>query len=316
MAYPYPITEPYSIGTLNVGDGHDIHWEIAGNRDGKPVVLLHGGPGSGSSPHTRRMFDPDKYMIVQFDQRSCGRSTPNASEPVIDLSTNTTQHLIADIERLRTTVGVDRWLVWGGSWGTTLGLAYAEAHPGSVTEALLGSVVTTSRPEVEWVTRTMGRLFPERWKTFHEFLPPDSRDGNLALEYNRILMDPNPRVHAPAAIAWCDWEDTHVSIANGYEPYFRNQEPGFRLSFARLVTHYWGNAAFLEDDQLLRDAEKLVGIPTFLAHGRQDVSAPADIPVELAGLIPDSELFIAEAEGHLGPTLYRWMASIADRLVK
>lgn len=262
------------------------------------------------------MFNPDKYMIVQFDQRNCGRSTPNAGVPRVDLSANTTQHLIADIERLRMNLEVDRWLVWGGSWGTTLGLAYAQTHPGSVSELLLGSVTTTTPSEVHWLTRTMGRIFPERWQEFRDFLPSDSRDGDLASAYNRVLMDPNPRVHAPAAMAWCDWEDTHVSIANGYEPYLRNQPPQFRLCFARLVTHYWGNAGFLEDGQLLRDGEKLAGIPTFLAHGRRDISSPVDIPVAVAESIPGAELFIAEAEGHGGPILANWQASIADRLAQ
>jgi proline iminopeptidase len=314
MAYPYPMTEPYSSGRLDVGGEHEIHWKVAGNPGGKPAVLLHGGPGSGSSSSHRGMFDPDKYMIVQFDQRNCGRSTPNAGAPQVDLSTNTTQHLIADMEELRTALDIDRWLVWGGSWGTTLGLAYAQAHPGSVTELLLGSVVTTSRAEVDWVTRAMGRIFPERWQEFHGFLPTDSRGGELASAYNRILMDPDPEVHEPAAMAWCDWEDTHVSIASGYEPFLRNQDPEFRLCFARLVTHYWGNAGFLEDGQLLRDAEKLAGIPTFLAHGRRDISAPGDIPVALAKSIPGAELFIAETEGHGGPTLSYWVATVADRL--
>jgi proline iminopeptidase len=262
------------------------------------------------------MFNPDKYMIVQFDQRNCGQSTPNAGELRIDLSTNTTQHLIADTEQLRTALDVDRWLVWGGSWGTTLALAYAQTHPDSVTQLLLGSVVTTTRAEVEWVTRTMGRIFPEQWQDFHDFLPPDSRDGELASSYNRILMDPDPGVHGPAAMAWCDWEDTHVSIASGYEPFLRNQDPSFRLCFSRLVTHYWANAAFLEDGQLLRDTGQLAGIPTFLAHGRRDISAPANVPVTLATLIPDAELFIAETEGHGGPDQYRWMTDIADRLAE
>jgi proline iminopeptidase len=316
MVYPYPITHPHSTGKLKVVGGQEVHWEVAGNPDGKPAVMLHGGPGSGSSSRHRGMFNPDKYMIVQFDQRGCGRSAPNAGEPHVDLSTNTTQHLIEDIEQLRTSLDIDRWLVWGGSWGTTLGLAYAQTHADSVTELLLGSVVTTTRAEVDWVTRTMGRLFPERWQDFHDFLPPELRDGDLASAYNRILMDPDPRVHEPAAMAWCDWEDTHVSIAKGYEPFLRNQVPKFRLCFARLVTHYWGNAGFLKDGQLLRDAENLVGIPTFLAHGRQDISSPADIPVALAASIPDAELFIAETEGHGGPALFRWMTTIADRLAE
>jgi proline iminopeptidase len=316
MAYPYPITEPYSSGKLDVADGHMVHWEVAGNPEGKPAVLLHGGPGSGSTPGHRRMFNPDKYMIVQFDQRNCGQSTPNAGEPRVDLSTNTIQHLIADIEQLRTTLGVDRWLVWGGSWGTTLGLAYAQTHPGSVTELLLGSVVTTTRAEVEWVTRTIGRIFPERWQDFHDFLPPDSRDGELAPAYNRILMDPDPGVHEPAAMAWCDWEDTHVSIPSGYEAFLRNQEPRFRLCFSRLVTHYWANAGFLEYGQLFRDTGKLAGIPTFLAHGRRDISSPANVPVTLATSIPNAELFIAETEGHGGRDQYRWMTDIADSLAE
>lgn len=314
MVYPHPITDPYSSGRMKAGDGHEIHREVAGNPDGKPAVMLHGGPGSGSSPRHRVMFNPDRYMIVQFDQRNCGRSTPNAGERWVDLSTNTTQHLIDDIEQLRETLDVEQWLVWGGSWGTTLGLAYAQTHPGAVSELLLRSVATTTSSEVDWLTRTMGRIFPERWQEFRDFLPPDSRDGDLASAYNRILMDPDLNVHGPAAMAWCDWEDTHVSIANGYEPYLRNQEPRFRLCFARLVTHYWGNAGFLAEGQLLRNAEKLAGIPTFLAHGRQDISSPVDIPVALAGSIPDAELYIAEGEGHGGPKLSNWLASIADRL--
>ena len=180
----------------------------------------------------------------------------------------------------------------------------------------MSSVVTTTAAEVDWITRTMGRIFPERWHDFRDFLPPDSRDGELASAYNRILMDSDPTIHEPAAMAWCDWEDTHVSIADGYRPYLRNEDPKFRLCFARLVTHYWGNAGFLEDRQLLRDTEKLTGIPTFLAHGRKDVSAPADIPVALAASIPDAELFITETEGHGGPILSRWMTTVADRLAE
>ena len=299
---------------MQVGHGHEIYWEISGKPDGKPAVILHGGPGTGSSPRHRRMFDPDKYMIVQFDQRSCGRSLPSASDRQIDLSANTTQHLIADIEQLRHTLGVDEWLVWGGSWGTTLGLAYTEAHPDSVSELLLGSVVTTTHDEVEWVTRTMGRVFPERWEAFVSVLPPESRDGNLAAAYNELLIDPDPAVHQPAALAWCDWEDTHVSIVNGYEPFFVNQDPTFQLCFARLVTHYWSNAAFLDDNQILRDAGKLAGKPVFMAHGRRDISSPAGIPVALATSIPDAVLFIAEDEGHGGPSQSTWLSAVADSL--
>jgi proline iminopeptidase len=310
----HAITDPIDEGMLDVGDGHSIHWEVAGDPDGKPAVLLHGGPGSGSSPRTRQMFDPSRYLIVQFDQRGCGRSTPSASQPEVDLSANTTPALVADIERLREHLGIDRWLVWGGSWGTTLGLAYAEAYPGSVTELVLASIVTTSADEVLWLTRAMGRVFPERWRAFVEALPPHQRDGNLALAYNRRLMDPDPLVHEPAALAWCEWEDAHVSIAMGSGPGLRDEDPAFRLTFARLVTHYWGNAGFLEDGQLMRDAERIAHIPTFMTHGRRDISGPVDVPYALAQALPGAELFISETDGHGGPHMTDWMTSVLDRL--
>ena len=278
--------------------------------------MLHGGPGSGSFAHYRSMFDPRRYLIVQLDQRNCGRSTPYAGNTTVDLATNTTQHLVADIEQLRTSLDIERWLVWGGSWGTTLGLAYAQTHPGSVTELLLGSVVTTTRSEVEWVTRTMGRVFPEKWKAFRDHLPSDLREGELAAAYHRLLMDPDPNIHLSAAKAWCEWEDTHVSLVDGYEAVLSRQSPEFQLCFARLVTHYWSNAAFLEDGRLLEDARMLEGIPAYLAHGRKDISSPADVAVALARAIPDAELFIAEDEGHGGPEQSGWMAGIADQLVR
>lgn len=312
--FRHPIAERIAEGMLDVGDGHTIHWETSGNPDGKPVVLLHGGPGSGSSPRHRQLFDPARYYIVQFDQRNCGRSTPSAGAAQVDLATNTTAHLVADMEQLRVSLGVDRWLVWGGSWGTTLGLAYAENYPGAVSELILSSVVTTTAAEVDWVTRAMGRVFPERWTAFVAAVPPEERTGNLALAYNRLLLDPDPAVHEPAALAWCEWEDVHVSIANGYQPSIRYQDAAFRLCFARLVTHYWGHAAFLDDGELLRNADRLGRIPTFLAHGRRDISSPADIPLALAAAIAGSELFIADDEGHGGPTMTAYTATLTDRL--
>ncbi len=315
MADTCEITDPYDAGDLPVGDGHTLHWTVSGNPNGKPAVLLHGGPGTGSSPRHRGLFNPSHYQIVQFDQRNCGQSSPYAGNPSVDLSSNTTAHLIADIETLRLDLGIEQWLVWGGSWGTTLGLAYAQAHPTSVSELVLSSVVTTSTADVAWITRSMGRLFPERWQAFQEHLPRNRRDGNLARAYNELLMNPDPTIHNPAALAWCDWEDAHVSLVNGYQPYLRDQEPAFRLCFARLVTHYWANAAFLDDGQLLANATTLAAIPTFLCHGRQDVSAPSDVPVALAAAIPGAELFIAEHNGHGGPAMSGWTRSITDRLV-
>ena len=205
--------------------------------------------------------------------------------------------------------------MWGGSWGTTLGLAYAEAHPDRVTELVLASVVTTSAAEVEWITRSMGRVFPERWREFRDHVPAEERDGDLSAAYLRLLVDPDPAVHEPAALAWCDWEDVHVSIATGYQPSLREAPPEFRLTFARLVTHYWSNAGFLDEGQLLRDAHLLADTPTFLTHGRRDISGPADIAFELANAIPGAELFISEEAGHGGPAMSDWVCSVLDQLV-
>ena len=294
----FPLVDPYDSGMLDVGDGHRIAWSIAGNPNGKPALVLHGGPGSGTSPRFRRWFDPATYRVVLFDQRGCGESTPHASAPTIDLSTNTTPHLIDDIERLRDHLGIDRWLVWGGSWGSTLGLAYAQAHPDRVTEMILVSVVTTTHREVEWVTRAMGRIFPEQWRAFRDGVAPEDRDGNLAAGYARLLASPDAEVRDRAALAWCRWEDTHVATYPGAEHDVRYDDPRFRLCFARLVTHYWSHAAFLEDGQLLREATRLSGIPGALITGRLDISGPPDIAWELAQRWPDAQLVIVDDAGH------------------
>jgi proline iminopeptidase len=313
-AMGYELTDPSLVDTLDVGDGHRVAWSQAGNPAGKPVVLLLGGPGSGSSPSHRHLFNPATYRIIQFDQRNSGKSLPYAGDVHVDLSANTTQHLISDIERLRFHVGIDRWLVWGGSWGTTLGLAYAEAHPESVSGLILAAVVSTSSRDVEWVTRTVGRLFPRQWQAFRDHLPPDRRDGNLAQAYNELLMNPDPAVHVPAARAWCRWEDTHVSLIPSHTPNPRYEDPAFRLSFARIVTHYWANAAFLDDDELINNADRLAGIPVYLAHGRLDVSSPIDFPMQLAEALPTAELFIADSDGHSGDSITQWTTSITDAL--
>lgn len=314
MTSTYPVTDPFDSGMLDVGDGHRIYWEAAGNPQGKGAVLLHGGPGAGSSPRTRRLFDPERYLIVQFDQRHCGRSTPHAAEPVVDLSTNTTAHLIADIELLRQRVGVDRWLVWGGSWGTNLGLAYAEEHPSSVSEMILASVVTTSHAEVEWVTRAMSRVFPRQWEAFRDGVPAGERDGNLAAAYAALLQSPDPNVHEPAAAAWCAWEDTHIGTYPGHEHDTRYDDPPFRLCFARLVTHYWANAAFLENGHIFKYAHRLEGIPVVMIHGQLDISGPPDIPWELSKVLPNSELTLIGHEGHAGgATMYDEAVKATDR---
>lgn len=290
--------EPYDRGYLAVGDGNSSYWETCGNPAGKPAVVLHGGPGSGCGSWWRGYFDPSAYRVVQFDQRGCGRSTPNAGNPDVDLSTNTLDHLIDDLEALRVHLGVDRWLVLGVSWGTTFGLAYAERHPERVSEAVLALIALTQPHEVEWVTRDMGRLFPERWEEFRDGVPEADRGGNLADAYRRLLADPDPALRDRAARSWCDWEDTHVSLIRGYERSARYDDPAFRMTFARLVTHYWAHAAWLPDGQLIADAAKLGAIPAVLVHGRQDVSSPLDTAWALAKAWPGSELTVVEEAGH------------------
>jgi proline iminopeptidase len=296
---------------LDVGAGQHVYWAESGNPDGKPAVVLHGGPGSGSAPWMDLMFDPDAYRIVRFDQRGCGRSTPNAADAGVDLSNNTTAHLIADCEQLREHLNIDRWLVWGGSWGSTLALAYAQAHPERVTEMVLISVGTTSRREVDWVTRQMGRIFPAEWARFRDAVPPADRDGDLSAAYTRLLASPDAATREHAAEAWCRWEDTHVAMVPGYQHDTRYDDPAFRMCFARLVTHYWSNAAFLEDGQLLRNASLLAGIPGVLINGRLDISGPPDIAFELTHAWPDAELVLIDEAGHGAGFSSTWDAVVA-----
>ncbi|HEY1456449.1 MAG TPA: prolyl aminopeptidase [Candidatus Dormibacteraeota bacterium] len=298
MSRLYPPTEPYETGMLESGDGNLLYWELCGNPVGKPAVVLHGGPGSGCAPWWRRCFDPAAYRVLLFDQRGCGRSTPHASDPAVDLNANTTHHLIADIERLRKHAGVDRWLVVGGSWGTTLGLAYAEQFPELVSEMVLFSIALTARRDVRWATRDVGRYFPEQWARFAAGVPPHERDGDLVDAYHRLLQSPDAGVRERAARDWCDWEDAHVAVRADHAHDTRYDDPRFRLAFARLVTHYWHHAAFLEDGALLRDAKRLTGIPGVLVHGRLDLSSPIDAAWNLNQAWPGSELVVIDDAGH------------------
>jgi proline iminopeptidase len=298
VAELYPPIEPYEHGMLDVGDGNRVYWETCGNPAGKPALVLHGGPGSGAGPFWRRLFDPAAYRIVLFDQRGCGQSTPDAADPQTSLAANTTPHLIADIELLRQHLGIEEWLAIGGSWGVTLALAYAEQHSGRVSELVLFSVTNTTHREVEWVTRDMGRVFPEEWARFCDAVPERERDGSLVEAYARMLDDADPAVRERAAREWCRWEDVHVSTHRGYRPDPRFEDPHFRLRFARLVTHYWRHAGFLEDGALLHGAGKLAGIPGVMVHGRMDISGPPDVAWRLAQVWPDAELVLIGEEGH------------------
>jgi proline iminopeptidase len=293
----FPPTEPYDCGLLDVGDGHRIYWEVSGNPSGKTALALHGGPGGGSSAGRRRLFDPDVYRLVQFDQRGCGRSTPSASDLHTDLSTNTTAHLIGDIERLREHLGIERWLVWGGSWGVTLGLAYAQRHPQRVTQMLLVSVTMTRAYDVHWLYHETGRFFPEEWARFR-----DAAGGaeDLVAEYNRLLnIQPDHAIRVKAADDWCAWEDALVSLEDGWTPNQRYDDANFRIAFARLCAHYFSHAAWLEEGELLRNAGRLARIPAVLIHGRLDLGGPPDVPYLLAKAWPGAELQLTRA-GHTG----------------
>ena len=298
MADLYPPIEPYDHGRLDVGGGHQIYWEAYGNPAGKPAVVLHGGPGSGCTPGARRYFDPRAYRIILFDQRGAGRSTPHASSPGIDLSTNTTAHLLADIEQLRVHLGIERWLVFGGSWGSTLALAYAERHAHCVTGMVLVSIATTTPAEIDWITRGAGMFFPEAWARFQAGVPKSDRGGRLVDAYHRLLMHPDPAVHERAARDWCDWEMALVAVHPNHTPSPRYESPSFRLGFARLVTHYWRHDAWLEDGSLLRDAGRLADIPGVLIHGRLDLGGPLVTPWRLSRAWPGSELVIFGDAGH------------------
>ncbi|WBB80800.1 prolyl aminopeptidase [Micromonospora sp. WMMD882] len=294
----YPQMRAHAGGMLDVGDGQRVFWQVGGNPDGKPAVVVHGGPGSGCSPGWARFFDPARYRIVFLDQRGCGRSTPGAGDPGVDLSTNTTGRLVADLERLREHLGVRRWLVLGASWGSTLALAYAQRHPDRVSELVLFSVTLGERRDVEWILRDMGRVFPEQWARFRAGAPVADRDGCLADAYARLLVDPDPVVRERAARRWCAWEDTHVATVPGRGPDPRFADAGFRMVFARLVTHYWRHGCFLDEGQLLRGASRLAGIAGVLVHGRWDVSTPLEGAWRLARAWPEARLVVVEAAGH------------------
>ena len=293
----FPAIEPYELGLLDVGDGARVYWEACGNPNGKPAVVLHGGPGSGCTTEMRRMFDPDAYRIVLLDQRGAGRSLPRVDHET-DLSTNTTDHLIADLERLRLHLGIERWLVWGASWGTTLALAYAERHPHAISELILASITLTRPRDIHWLYHETGRFFPEQWARFREGVPKHERDGDLVAAYYRVLHEhSNPAVRDQAAENWCEWEDAVQSLEAGWVPNPRYADPAFRITFARIVTHYFHHKAWLIDGQPLADAYRLTGIPGVLVHGRLDLGSPADAAWQLAQAWPEAELHYVDA-GH------------------
>jgi proline iminopeptidase len=288
----YPEIEPFETGWLRADDIHTLYWEQSGKRDGVPAVFLHGGPGSGATPAHRRFFDPNHYRIIVFDQRGAGRSTPLG-----ELSNNTTRHLIEDLETLRRHLGIERWLLFGGSWGSSLALTYAEAYPERCIALVLRGVFLCRETEVTWFMTGMRRFFPEAWRRFVEFLPEEERDALLASYYKR-LTDPDPAVHMPAARAWSQYEGGCSTLRPNPETVAAFVNPKVALGLARIEAHYFVNKIFMEDGQLLRDAHRLAGIPGVIVQGRYDVVCPIVSADALARAWPDAEYQVVADAGH------------------
>ena len=296
----YPPIEPYERGLLEVGDGNRVSWEVSGAPDGKPAVVLHGGPGQGCAPNMRRAFDPRRYRIILFDQRGCGRSTPHASAATTDMRFNTTDHLIGDLEALRVRLGVERWLVSGGSWGSTLALAYAQRFPTRVSEIVLNAVTTSSSAEVRWLYGGVARFFPEAWERFRGHVPEAAHDEGVITAYASRMDQVEEATRLAAAHAWCAWEDAVLSFEQQPKgSLLTDLQPGEMLAFARICTHYLRHRMWLEEGVLLREAGRLADIPGVLIHGRRDMSCPVDTAWALAQVWPGAELVIVEDAGHL-----------------
>ncbi|MEP7288634.1 MAG: prolyl aminopeptidase [Chloroflexota bacterium] len=295
----FPEIEPSERGFLNVDESNQIYWEICGNPQGKPVVVLHGGPGSGCTMWHRRLFDPDFYHIVLFDQRNCGRSLPHASDMDTGLDENMTQNLVADVEKLRQYMAIDRWLVFGGSWGSTLALAYAERHPDRVIEMVLFGITTGRHTEIDWLFRGgADRFFPAQWERLCNALPMSERNGDIVEAYYRRLNDINLSVRQKAASDWCLWESATIDWPPVETLSKRFENPRFALAFARIVTHYMRHNLWLDDGILLHNINALYGIPGILVNGRFDFQSPIGNAWELHRAWPQSKLVIVDNAGH------------------
>ncbi len=289
----YPEIEPYETGFIDTGDGHTVYYERSGTKGAKPAVFLHGGPGGGISPNHRQLFDPKLYDVMLFDQRGCGRSMPNAS-----LDNNTTWHLVADIERLREKMGAEKWQVFGGSWGSTLALAYAEKYPGRVTELVLRGIYMCTRPELEWFYQFgVSEMFPDKWEKFVAPIPEDERHDMMAA-YHRLLTGSDREKQIEAAIAWSSFEGQVITLLPEPETSDHFFDGEFALAFARIENHYFVNGCWFEEGQLLRDAHKLQDIPGAIVHGRYDMPCPAKYAWQLHKAWPKADFHLIEGAGH------------------
>jgi proline iminopeptidase len=306
----YPPIEPYASGTLALDAPHRMYWEESGNPNGVPVVFLHGGPGAGATPAHRRFFDPAVYRIVIFDQRGSGRSTPHG-----ELAGNTTPALVADIEKLRIARGIQSWVVFGGSWGSTLALAYAQAHPTSVKALVLRGIFLSRKSEIDWFLYGMRNVFPEAWRAFSGFLPPNER-GDLLANYHRRLIDTDPQIHMPAARAWSTFEGSCSTLLPSPETIASFGEEHKALGLARIEAHYFINGSFMRDGQLLEEVERIRGIPTTIVQGRYDMVCPIVSADDLARAWPQAQYIIVPDAGHsaMEPGIRSALVTAMERL--
>ena len=288
----YPAIEPYETGVLEPAPPHRLYWEVSGNPEGRPVVFLHGGPGAGASADHRRFFDPERYRIVIFDQRGAGRSTPLGA-----LAGNTTADLVGDIELLRERLGIERWLVFGGSWGSTLALAYAQAHPERVTGLVLRGIFLGRPQEIDWFLHGMGRFFPDVWRPFAGHLPEAER-GDLLGNYYRRLTDPDPEVHLPAARAWSAYEGACSTLLPSPETVAAFSDDGMALGLARIEAHYFVNRLFLADGALIEGVERIRRIPAVIVQGRYDMVCPTTTADTLHQAWPEADYQVIPEAGH------------------
>jgi proline iminopeptidase len=306
LAQLYPPIEPFKHGLLDTGDGHQVYWEMCGNPRGKPAVFLHGGPGGGCSPAHRQLFHPEKYCVLLFDQRGCGRSTPHAS-----LQANTTWHLVDDIEKLRRMAGAEKWLVFGGSWGSTLALAYAQTYPERVSELVLRGIFTVRREELLWYYQEGASwLFPDEWEHFVAPIPPQQRH-DLMGAYHRLLTGTDGPAKLAAAVAWSRWEGRTITLLPDPDIDHQHGDPHYALAFSRIENHYFVNHGFMAEGQLLRDAGKLRRIPGVIVQGRYDLATPAKTAWELHKAWPEAEFHLVNDAGHAFKE-----PGILDRLVR
>ncbi|MCV7211711.1 prolyl aminopeptidase [Mycolicibacterium canariasense] len=278
-----------------------MFWEAAGNPAGRTVLIVHGGPGGGRSLTAQKAFDHNIFQVVSFDQRGCGDSLPSAADPATEMSVNTTEHLLSDMEKLRQHLGVERWLLFGGSWACTLILAYAQRYPQRVAGIIIIGVTLTRPDEIDWLYHGLRRLLPEQWERFRAAVPAHLRHGSLVEAYRQLMEHPESDVRLHAAREWCRWEDAAIAHeVHGNPGQYSARPDAAKLAFVRICTHYFAHSGWLDDGQLLRDADRLAGIPGVLIHGRLDLSAPVLSAWELARAWPDAELTVIDDSGHTG----------------